>query len=73
MLSVGNSDKRFIMLESWACSIIAWVFKKNVTDEQEEMEDDMKATLAALEDTLAEHRLVETEEGKQYRQTHTHT
>ena len=37
------------------------------------MEDDMKATLAALEDTLAEHRLVETEEGKQYRQTHTHT
>jgi hypothetical protein len=37
------------------------------SNSQVEMEEDMKATLAALEDTLAEHRLEETEEGKQYR------
>jgi hypothetical protein len=31
------------------------------------MEDDMKESLAALEDSLAEHRSVETEEGRQHR------
>ena len=32
-----------------------------------EMEEDMKETLAALEDSLAEHRTQETEEGRQHR------